>query len=246
MGFRKPTQAEYDKMNGLDRTLCQQCGGLGQYVKNKKFHFCTCQYGQEAAAKNNQRLIRICEVPTRYQDASLDGEPRSGQVTAWNYLRDHFVPNAMKTEKENWAVLFGDLGTGKTHLATSVLNTLMASGVPCRYVRLSDLVAQVRATYSSDELDTEKVIHKYRAVSVLLIDELGMSKVTEHTNDILEMILRYRYNECKATLFTTNHTPPAMKNVFEDRINTILVSEPVWLEVSASGRGRMKVIPSSG
>jgi DNA replication protein DnaC len=98
-------------------------------------------------------------------------------------------------------IWLGPTSRGKTGLATSFLIHAINQGYSGRYVRFSDLVAEL---YSSVADHSEaKVLKTYAAFDALLIDEIGFVEV-EPVQVGLFFTLMQRRHKKKSTLITSN------------------------------------------
>jgi len=116
-------------------------------------------------------------------------------------------------EKEGM-LLWGNCGTGKTHLAIAILKELVQQkGARCLFRGYSALLKQIQGTYSrqvvADE-ETGVVLTEYSIlrdvtdVEVLVLDDLGAEKASEWTLSMLYHVLNERYNQGRTTIITTN------------------------------------------
>lgn len=104
----------------------------------------------------------------------------------------------------------GRPGLGKTHLAVSVIKSLILDkGAECKFVDFFQLLSDIRNGYSQD-LSEQAIINPYVAAPILLIDELAKGRNTEWELTMLDQIISSRYNAAdKITLFTTNYSDQA-------------------------------------
>lgn len=120
-------------------------------------------------------------------------------------------------------------GCVKTHLATAILRGLVEKGVPCLFYEFGALLKEIQNSYNavSQTSELEVVAPVYEA-EVLVLDELGASKMTDWVRDTMMQIIGTRYNHRRLTIFTTNYTDAGgrhpQKETLEDRIGVRLRS----------------------
>ena len=108
--------------------------------------------------------------------------------------------------------IWGDRGTGKTHLATALIrkktNGLMIT--PMTILRaIKDKILDARK--EQDE------INHYVNHTALCIDDLGVEKLTAHTKTILYEIINGRWiNKKEGLIITSNLDPDQLSAQFED------------------------------
>jgi DNA replication protein DnaC len=105
---------------------------------------------------------------------------------------------------ENWLVLTGAYGCGKTHLAAAIANHWRQQGFPVLFVGVPDLLDDLRATFSpSSSTSYGKRFRDVRAARYLVLDDLGVESATNWAREKLYQIFDYRYNARLPTVITT-------------------------------------------
>jgi DNA replication protein DnaC len=163
------------------------------------------------------RLLAQAEIPRQYEHCTLadfDVTFRSATESLKRALLavKRFVEQ-YPLEKEGM-LLWGDCGTGKTHLAIAILKELvLQKGARCLFRGYSALLKQLQATYSRQTVayeDTGVVLTEYSIlrdvtdVEVLVLDDLGAEKSSEWTLSMLYHVINERYNQGRTTIITTN------------------------------------------
>jgi DNA replication protein DnaC len=103
-------------------------------------------------------------------------------------------------------ILRGNFGTGKTHLAASICNTLVAAHIPCRFCATPDLFT---AIYAASFEDKRSIIEEAAKTPMLVLDDLDKLHVKVETEGayqktMLFEILNLRYRQHLPTVITTN------------------------------------------
>lgn len=108
-------------------------------------------------------------------------------------------------------LLYGDVGTGKTHLLATVIRYLtLEKGLSARFVEFSHLVSSLREGFDQG-LGESALLGPLIETPVLAIDELGKGRNTEWQASVIDEIISKRYNMGLTTLFTTNYPIEAVK-----------------------------------
>lgn len=142
-------------------------------------------------------ILRRAGCPVRYRRISFI-EPDS-----WPEVRGKFKGQSLrKWTGDPWSVLFvGDVGTGKTMLATEMLYRLLRgtsrSGL---WARAEDIIREV---YGARGQERVSVWSRYKNAGVLLIDDLGHGHTGMPWQTIGELVAA-RWDAMKSTIFTTN------------------------------------------
>lgn len=197
--------------------VCPICEGSGLRVIDRPDGT---HVAAECACRVSRRDIRNFEaarIPERYRDCSLENFTTNtgGQnpsfdralIEARGFVRSHSW-----TMDGDGLLITGRVGVGKTHLAVGILQALITQGVKGLFVHGGDLLKQVQNSYNrSVETTEQEILKPIFAAQVLVLDELGAARRTDWVSEMIEHILNTRYNDCKATIITTNfqNAPPA-------------------------------------
>jgi DNA replication protein DnaC len=125
--------------------------------------------------------------------------------------------------------LTGDIGTGKTHLAAGAAVRLVERGYIVRVYRAADMAKRIRSASLEGAAVLEALMHKYKNVRVLVIDDFGAEHITDFLAAEWFDLLDYRYRQHAATIITSNVHPdnlgmPRLASRFQDGANATVVS----------------------
>lgn len=107
---------------------------------------------------------------------------------------------AFVREKKN-LVLYGPVGTGKTHLATALGVLACAHGLRTRFFTAAELVVRLSEAYAAGTL--EKFLRSVLRADLLIIDEWGYVPVDRQGAQLLFRIISDSY-ERRSVILTTN------------------------------------------
>lgn len=128
-----------------------------------------------------------------------------------NKLKDYSEKLANKIENKG-LILVGNNGVGKTHLACSIANKLIANGIPIVYGTLINLLAELKNTYNNDSISEMEIIKLYEKVDLLIIDDLGKEKPSDWALEKLFTIINSRYENNLPVIITTNYDQNTLMN----------------------------------
>lgn len=102
-------------------------------------------------------------------------------------------------------ILTGNLGTGKTHLATAIVRTVVADGAGALIIPAGDIIAIARASMvpGSGYTDRDVVLH-LGGLDLLVIDEVGAQRGSEFELGLLHGIVDRRYQAMLPTILVSN------------------------------------------
>ena len=203
--------------------VCPVCFGSGmEIVAGKGARVCSCQHKKNAGGNFDKAKLPGRYAPCHF-NSYLPSDP--SQVKALR-LATQFTMEYPAVDRG--LLLMGSVGVGKTHLAVSILKGLSERGFRCLFYEFGSLLKEIQDSYNSNTKTSELgVLAPVLNADVLVLDELGASKPTDWVRDTMAHIINTRYNEKKATIFTTNY-PDERQNdreeTLEDRIGVRLRS----------------------
>lgn len=123
------------------------------------------------------------------------------------------------TVKSGYGIyLFGDKGSGKTHLTACMANYLMSKCIPVLFTNLFEISKAIKSAFNQNSSQTEQILtHKFSNIDVLFFDDLGTEIFTKSSGDtwlqgLLFDLINKRYNCKKATIFSSNHSLNSLIN----------------------------------
>jgi DNA replication protein DnaC len=202
---------------------CHICFGSGmEIVPGHGARACSCQRQRTTGSS-----FEKAKLPGRYNQCHFNNYTTQdpSQVKALR-LAIQFANEYPAVDR---GLLFtGTVGVGKTHLAVSILKGLFERGFSCLFYEFGSLLKEIQDSYNSNTKTSELgVLAPVLNAEVLVLDELGASKPTDWVRDTMAHIINTRYNDKKATIFTTNYADERQNDreeTLEDRIGVRLRS----------------------
>jgi DNA replication protein DnaC len=164
-----------------------------------------------------ERKIReISRIPETYQEATIKSFDTNIYKTEENrtYAEEarhaavQFIKNFDKFRELGKGLYFYShtKGSGKTRLVCSIANALMSvHNVKVHFTTTADLLDNIRMTFNEhSEFNANELMQMYRTIDVLILDDLGVEKVTPWVVEKFTQILNDRMENKRVTLFTSN------------------------------------------
>lgn len=210
LGSVPTSENEYVAGDGL--LHCKKCGepvevainpkGIG---KIKVRCICRCvQRERELAAKKAKqeeynRNRRLCFGTSYFKTCTFDASDETEYLNmAKNYV-DHFR-DFKKMNKG--LLLYGSVGTGKSHMAACIANALIDDG--CK-VLMTNFATMVNILQSSFE-GRQDYIDSLNRYELLIIDDLGAERKSEYMQEQVFNIIDARCKSGLPMIITTNLT----------------------------------------
>jgi len=204
------------------RLHCGKCRETKEYrLPNGHYVPSLCRCGRmareaEAIRQEQQRMMAQVNELAQYNmlgTAKLKGatfdtaEKREDGAAAFEigrrYVRD--FESICKSEDDlKGLLIYGSVGTGKTHLAACIANALMEQYVPVLFTSVIELTGLYE-----DEL--AETLRRMRSARLLVLDDLGAERGTDFKLEQVFNIVNARCNDMKPLIVTTNATMDEMK-----------------------------------
>lgn len=193
----------------LTSTVVADWAGRGTPRQREYLHgFLTAEHASRQQARQ-ARLLTAARLPAR---KSLDGYDWTAIRFPDGYGRDQLTSLEF-LEHAGDLVFYGDVGTGKTHLACALVAAACQQHIPARFHTTASLVAQLRHAKNTDRLEKElAALSRYQ---LLAIDEFGYLPIDAEGARLLFQVIADAY-EKRSLILTTNLEFARWGTVFGD------------------------------
>jgi DNA replication protein DnaC len=185
----------------------------------------------DAARRELEFQIGEAAIPQRFIGRTLDNFNASTaeQEAALRIARE-FVQDFEAHAKRGTSLIFSGLpGTGKSHLATAILQALMPQHCGL-YTTCMGVIRAVRGTWRKDsDRSEQQVLNIYAEVPLLVLDEIGVQYGTDGEQTILFDVLDRRYRDMKPSIFLTNQDKKGFKEFIGERTFDRLTETSRWV-----------------
>lgn len=138
---------------------------------------------------------------------NVDDNNRKAYTAALEYVNDFdkMLPRSNSPEPgKNGLFICGEPGTGKTHLAAAIANRLIRQDKPVVCATMIDLLGRIKQSFKY-EGEEARILHLYKTVPLLVIDDMGKEPPTEWAVSTIYNIINARYEAYLPIIVTTNY-----------------------------------------
>ena len=160
---------------------------------------------------------------------NVDDNNRAAYNVAREYVAnfDEQLPTQGRAPQgKNGLFILGANGTGKTHLAAAIANSILDMGIQVVIGTTLDLLGKIKEMFQYEGGEVE-MLKKYKTVPLLVIDDIGKEQSTEWSVSTIFNIINGRYEACLPTIVTSNYEKAAFINELtpkETRDNTTAIA----------------------
>ena len=169
---------------------------------------------RDPKARRVVRMINRRPILVKQKAAGIPREYRAARLHSWDESKSNphtsAVVRSYVHQPSHSLFLNGQVGTGKTWAMCCIGNELLEKGKGVMFVRVSDLLLQIRDSFARESGSELQVLQPLFDVQFLLLDELGDvcldrdRKASDFAASRLLLLLDNRFQHDRVTLITSN------------------------------------------
>lgn len=219
-GFEDYSSIHYQAYGTSEKRFCNDCEkGLQLYrvwISESKQK----EYFQKYKMEKIERMLRLSKLSPIYLNAKLDDLKDNG-----------LLHKTCKMYLENWEEIkhkglgyyfWGNVGAGKTYTAAILANELMRRHfVEVLFLKMPEAVARIKRTFGEDKKNPDKdLFEKMKEVEMLILDDLGIEKVSDWLADEIYQVVEHRYSHNLPMIITSNQSIDDLAKIYREQVSS--------------------------
>ena len=138
-----------------------------------------------------------------------------------------YTQKCLDKKQDKGLIIIGKSGVGKTYLACAIANQLMQNGQVVLVGRLANLLDKIKDSFSENTITEKELIELYSGVDMIVIDDLGIEKITKWALDKFYIIIENRNENGLPIVITTKLSKDKLMQRFSEVNDEILVESVI-------------------
>ena len=211
-------------------TVCPSCAAEREAKEKQDKERAQQERIERERQERDRKFLHDAAIPKRFIGRTFDTyvadtDAKAAAVATAREFVDNFEANL---ETGATLIFSGKPGTGKSHLASAILQALKPRDV--RYITCLDMVRAVRNSWRRDsELSETEVLRYFEELDLLAIDEIGMQYGTDGEQTVVFDVIDRRYREMRPLILLTNQGKDGLRQFVGDRSYDRLRETSKWV-----------------
>ncbi len=229
---KKLEQKKISKEEILPNYFCKVCEDTGR-INND---LCKCYKKELEILQYKNNNLDVMNLPS-FETTKFDKIKEEKQRKQNKALYES-IQKLLRAEKlsKNTITIFGNVGTGKTHLMECIAHDAIKKGLHTIYLSFFNFNKKMLGVHCQNTLEKEGALAPYLECDILLLDDMGSENIFKNvTLEYLYLILDERMCKNKLTILTTNLTFEQIREVYDERIFSRIASTQQSQKFQLSG-----------
>lgn len=157
-----------------------------------------------------QRLREASNLGERFKGRTFASFDAKRNKKAFETASKYANSDNLFGKSKNSLLFVGGTGTGKTHLAAAIANSLVDRGIQTRFGTFQAHLEEIKKEF--DMSGQKHYLDDIKGSPMLIIDDLGKELKTDWTQSVLYDLVNYRYEHMLPTVITTNLSADELAN----------------------------------
>ncbi len=239
--------------------FCPECNDRGIVIIDNTAHICKCTDNMKIKSLIKYSHMTPSLRKKNFQNfdlnyySKIEKNPFIGkthyEIASKSFAScKAFAKDYINDKNPQGLYIFGQVGSGKTHLACSIANELIKHNIEVLFVVVPDYLEDIKFSWEQNNQHNEKeILDQARESTVLIMDDLGAHNYSDWTKSKIYSILNHRVNSNLPTIITSNLEFYELKKYLDPRISSRITElcRPVLLQIDKSEDIRLKKLSQS-
>lgn len=241
MSAKKAMQTSSSEMKTNNCSECRDAGFTSGSISYQAYgtsdkYFCRhCEKGKrlfekwkkEPAQQENYRVWKQEKIDRSLRLSGVDGMFQNIRLS--DIKSESALMKSCTKYVENWEKIrptgggyyfWGNVGAGKTFIASALANELMKTKlVEVLFIRMPEAAKRVKKSFDAVvKNEDKKLFDRMKDAELLVIDDLGVEKVSEWLIDEMYQIIDFRWRNKKPMIITSNRSLDDLTKVYPEQI----------------------------
>lgn len=186
-----------------------------------------------------EKRFALDSLGDRFKDSTFDNyEHRLGSEQAFK-MGQQYAQEFIEWGPDS-LMLWGNVGNGKSHIASAIANHLNDQGYIVIFQSVPDLLARIKSTFGKSQETESDILRALQQCDLLILDDIGAEKVTDWVQEVMFRIIDKRYRKQRPILYTSNLKPSMLLEKLGGRIYDRITETSLTVENKASSYRRQK------
>lgn len=149
-----------------------------------------------------EQVKNASNLGQRFESRTFGTFDKSRDVNAFNVCVSYASNNDLFRIERNSLIILGGVGSGKTHLASSIANAMIARGIPVLFGTYLEHLEELRREFNST--GERLYLAKMKSTPLLVLDDIGREKQTDWSRQVMFDVINHRYEHMTPIVITTN------------------------------------------
>jgi len=160
-------------------------------------------------------------INEKLKNANFDTyEPLNESQSKALYVCKRYADN-FNPDKAASLILHGPYGTGKSHLAKSITDIVMAKDISALFISVPKLMTKIKSTFKNTGLSEYEILEALAEVQLLVLDDLGAERTSDEEKALAwsktKLFEIFDSRAGKHTVITTNFEIGQAMKVYGER-----------------------------
>ena len=218
-GFEEGT-VYYQPYGSSEKRFCNECDKGKRLFKAWLQEPSTQESIRKHKKERMERAMKLSSLIPNYESARIEDLKDKSKL---HETCTKYIENWPEIKKHGFGYYFwGNVGSGKTHTAAIIANELQKRYLAeVLFLKMPEAVSRVKRSFDTTGKNPDvNLFKKMRTVELLVLDDLGIEKVSDWLADEMYQIVDHRTSHNLPMIITSNQSLDDLKKVYREQVSS--------------------------